>query len=69
VPPSQSQIIYDSLVLSKIPTAYLLFKDERHGFEKAENIQKSLEAQLYFFSKILKIKLVDKVEAIEIDNL
>lgn len=69
VPPSQSQIIYDSLVLNKIPTAYILFKDERHGFEKAENIQKSLEAQLYFFSKILNIKLVDKIEAIKIDNL
>jgi dipeptidyl aminopeptidase/acylaminoacyl peptidase len=69
VPPSQSQIIYDSLVAKKIPTAYLLFKDERHGFDIAENIQKALEAQLYFFSKIFKIKLVDKIEPIKIDNL
>jgi dipeptidyl aminopeptidase/acylaminoacyl peptidase len=69
VPPSQSQIIYDSLVAKKIPTAYLLFKDERHGFDIAENVQKSLEAQLYFFSKILKINLVDKIEPIKIDNL
>jgi dipeptidyl aminopeptidase/acylaminoacyl peptidase len=69
VPPLQSRIIYDSLVSKKIPTAYLLFKDERHGFEKAENIQKSLEAQLYFFSKILKIKLADKIDPIKIDNL
>jgi dipeptidyl aminopeptidase/acylaminoacyl peptidase len=69
VPPSQSQIIYDSLVAKKIPTTYLLFKDERHGFDIAENVQKSLEAQLYFFSKILKINLVDKVEPIKIDNL
>lgn len=69
VPPEQSKIVYDSLVLNKIPTAYLLFKDERHGFDESENIQKSLEAQLYFISKILKIKLVDKIEPIKIDNL
>jgi len=69
VPPSQSEMMFKTLVASHIPTAYLLFKGEGHGFEKAENIQRSLEAQLYFFSKILKFPLSEKIEAVPIENL
>jgi len=54
VPPAQSETMYNSLVERKIPTAYLLFPGEQHGFRKAENVARSLEAQLYFFSKVLK---------------
>jgi dipeptidyl aminopeptidase/acylaminoacyl peptidase len=69
VPPSQSEEIYQSLVERKIPTAYLLFQGEQHGFRKAENIQRSLEAQLYFFSKILGFPLDEKIPPVEINNL
>jgi dipeptidyl aminopeptidase/acylaminoacyl peptidase len=66
VPPSQSKMMYEILVKRNIPTAYLLYKGEQHGFRKAENIKRSLEAQLYFFSKILNIDLVDAIEPVEI---
>jgi dipeptidyl aminopeptidase/acylaminoacyl peptidase len=69
VPPSQSEKMYESLKKRKIPTAYLLFKGEQHGFRKAENIQRALEAQLYFFSKILKFPLGEKIEPVDIVNL
>jgi dipeptidyl aminopeptidase/acylaminoacyl peptidase len=68
VPPSQSEMMYKSLVERKIPTAYLLYKGEQHGFRKAPNIKRSLEAQLYFFAKILKIPLSEKIEPVEIAN-
>jgi len=68
VPPAQSETMYNSLVERKIPTAYLLFPGEQHGFRKAENVARSLEAQLYFFSKVLKFPLSEKIEPVEIVN-
>ena len=68
VPPMQSEEIYRSLVERKIPTAYLLFQGEQHGFRKAENIQRTLEAQLYFFSQILRFHLSEKIEPVQIMN-
>ncbi len=62
-------MMYKSLKERGIPTAYLLFKGEQHGFRKAENIQRALEAQLYFFSKILHFPLGEKIPPVEIDNL
>lgn len=69
VPPSQSELMYESLKHRNIPTAYLLYDGEGHGFQKAENIIRSLEAQLYFYSKILNIPLADEIEPVEIINL
>ena len=69
VPPAQSEVMYNSLLSRKIPTAYLLFKGEQHGFRRAENIARSLEAQLYFFSKVLGFPLGEKIEPVEIMNL
>ena len=68
VPPSQSEEIYQSLLERKIPTAYLLFQGEQHGFRKAETIQRTLEAQLYFFSKILGFPLSESLPPVEIKN-
>jgi dipeptidyl aminopeptidase/acylaminoacyl peptidase len=33
-----------------IPVAYLLFSGEQHGFRKAENIKRALDAELYFYA-------------------
>ena len=52
-----------------LPVAYLLFKGEQHGFRKAENIKRSLEAELYFYSKVFGFSLADSVEPVEIENL
>jgi len=69
VPPAQSTVMYESLKARGIPTAYLLFEGEQHGFRKAENIKRSLEAQLYFFSKVLKFDLNEDINPVLIDNL
>jgi dipeptidyl aminopeptidase/acylaminoacyl peptidase len=52
-----------------IPFAYLAFEGEQHGFRKAENIERSHEAELYFYSKVLGFELPDPVEPVEIENL
>ena len=69
VPPSQSEAVYNSLIARHIPTAYLLYQGEQHGFRKVENFQRSLEAQLYFFSKILHFALSEPIEPVLIKNL
>jgi dipeptidyl aminopeptidase/acylaminoacyl peptidase len=67
VPPAQSEAMYNSLIARKIPTAYLVFKGEQHGFRKAESIQCTLEAQLYFFSKVMGFPLSEKIEPVPFD--
>jgi dipeptidyl aminopeptidase/acylaminoacyl peptidase len=69
VPPNQSEMMYESLLKRGIPTAYLLFEKEQHGFRQAPNIQRALEAHFYFFSKVFGFEPADRIEPIEIDNL
>jgi hypothetical protein len=45
-----------------------MFEGEQHGFRKAENIQRALEAELYFYSQVFGFT-VDGIEPVHIDNL
>ena len=45
-------MMFKAVQAREVPVAYLLFKGEQHGFRKSENIKRSLEAELYFYSKI-----------------
>jgi dipeptidyl aminopeptidase/acylaminoacyl peptidase len=49
--------------------AYLPFEGEGHGFRRAENIKRTLEAELYFYSKVFGFDLADPVEPVQIVNL
>lgn len=69
VPPSQAQVMVDALRARKLPVAYLAFEGEQHGFRKATSIKRSLESELYFYSKIFRFKLADPVEPVHIENL
>ncbi|MFN8443139.1 MAG: S9 family peptidase [Caldilineaceae bacterium] len=69
VPPEQSRQMFDSLKYKELPVAYLEFAGEQHGFRKAENIKRSLDAELYFYSKVFGFTLGDAVEPVEIENL
>jgi dipeptidyl aminopeptidase/acylaminoacyl peptidase len=69
VPPDQSERMAAALRAKGIPVAYLAFEGEQHGFRKAETIVRALEAELYFYSRILGFELADPVEPIQIDNL
>jgi dipeptidyl aminopeptidase/acylaminoacyl peptidase len=69
VPPSQSELMVNALRRKGIPVAYLLFEHEQHGFRIAANIKRALQAELFFYSKILGFELAEPVEAVEIENL
>ena len=68
VPPQQSELMVEALKSRGVPVAYLAFEGEGHGFRKAENIQRSLEAELYFYARIFGFNLADAIEPVTIDN-
>ena len=69
VPPSQAETMVQALRKKRLPVAYVQYEDEQHGFRRAKNIKRSLEAELYFYSKIFGFKLADPVEPVKIENL
>ncbi|NGX48176.1 MAG: Dipeptidyl aminopeptidase BIII [Chlamydiae bacterium] len=62
VPPNQSFKIYEALKEKGIPVGMIFFEGEGHGFRKAPNIKRSLDAELYFYSQILGIDLPQAFE-------
>jgi dipeptidyl aminopeptidase/acylaminoacyl peptidase len=69
VPPNQAEKMAQAVRAKKLPVAYLAFEGEQHGFRKAENIKRVLEAELYFYSKVFGFALAEPVDPIEIVNL
>jgi dipeptidyl aminopeptidase/acylaminoacyl peptidase len=69
VPPNQAEMMVDALDEKQVPVAYVPFEGEQHGFRKADNIKRALDAELYFYSRIFNFKLADAVEPVEIRNL
>ena len=69
VPPNQAEKMVEAVRAKKLPVAYLTFEGEQHGFRKAENIQRVLEAELYFYSKVFGFELAEPVEPVQIENL
>jgi dipeptidyl aminopeptidase/acylaminoacyl peptidase len=69
VPPAQSEVIVDALNQRGIPYAYIAFEGEGHGFRKAENAQRSLEAHISFLAQVFGFQPADELRPIEIENL
>jgi dipeptidyl aminopeptidase/acylaminoacyl peptidase len=53
VPPSQTEVMVDALRAKGVPVGYLLFGGEQHGFRKASNIMRALDAELYFYATLV----------------
>jgi dipeptidyl aminopeptidase/acylaminoacyl peptidase len=69
VPPSQAEAIVEALEARRVPHAYLLFEGEQHGFRKAENIARALEAELAFYGRVLGFEPADDLPPLEIRHL
>ena len=69
VPPNQAEKMVEAVRAKKLPVAYLTFEGEQHGFRKAENIKRVLEAELYFYSKVFGFEPADPIVPVEIENL
>ena len=52
VPPSQTELMVAALKKRGVPVGYFLFDGEQHGFRKAENIRRALDAELYFYAML-----------------
>jgi len=53
VPPSQAETMVEKLREKNLPVGYFLFAGEQHGFRKAENIKRALDAELYFYAMLI----------------
>lgn len=69
VPPNQAEMMFEAARAKGLPVAYIPFEGEQHGFRRAENIKRSLDAELYFYSKVFGFDLAEEVEPVEIENL
>jgi dipeptidyl aminopeptidase/acylaminoacyl peptidase len=72
VPPQQSEMMVSALRARGVPVAYLPLEGEGHGFRKADNIVRTLEAELYFYRRVfgLPVEAAEEAEApVVIDNL
>lgn len=69
VPPAQSEVIVEALKQRGIPYAYIAFEGEGHGFRKAENIKRALEAHLSFLGQVFGFEPADEIQPIAIENL
>jgi dipeptidyl aminopeptidase/acylaminoacyl peptidase len=69
VPVSQAEGIVAALERNGLPHAYLLFEGEGHGFRKAENQRRALEAELSFYAQVFGFALADDIEPLEIAGL
>lgn len=65
--PNQSERMANVLKVRGIPTAYVAFEGEQHGFRQANNIQRALEAELYFYSKVFEFELTDEIEPVQME--
>lgn len=69
VPPDQSAKFFEAVRDKGLPTAYITFEGEQHGFRKAENSKRSIEAELYFYSKLFGFEPADSIEPVHIENI
>ena len=69
VPPNQAEVMFEAVKAKGLPTAYVPFEGEQHGFRRSENIERALEAELYFYSRVFGFEPADAIEPVEIENL
>ena len=69
VPPNQAEMMVEALRTKGLPVAYVPFEGEQHGFRRSENIQRSLEAELYFYAQVFGFVPADPIDPVTIENL
>lgn len=67
--PNQAEAMFAAVRAKGLPTAYVAFEGEGHGFRRAENIKRALDAELYFYSRVFGFEPADPIEPVAIENL
>jgi dipeptidyl aminopeptidase/acylaminoacyl peptidase len=68
VPPNQAEAMIAAMAANGIPHAYLAFEGEQHGFRKSETEIRCLEAELYFYGRILGFDPAGELQPVEIES-
>jgi len=66
VPPNQSEMIFEALKKNCIPTAYIPFEGEGHGFRQPANNIKALNSELDFYGQIFGFTPAGELEPVEL---
>jgi len=57
-----------ALDAKRVPHAYLLFEGEQHGFRRAENIVRAIEAELSFYAQVFGFEPAGEIEPVQITH-
>ena len=60
--------MFNALKAQGVPTAYIAFPGEGHGFRQAETIKRTLEAEFYFYSRLFGFTPSDDLQPVHIEN-
>jgi dipeptidyl aminopeptidase/acylaminoacyl peptidase len=67
--PNQAEMMVAAIKAKGLPVAYIAFAEEQHGFRRAENIKRTLDGEIYFYSRVFGFELADEIEPVPITNL
>jgi dipeptidyl aminopeptidase/acylaminoacyl peptidase len=67
--PNQAEAMVQALVDRLVPVAYVPFAGEQHGFRQAVNMQRALESEFYFYSRVFGFEPADTIEPVVIKNM
>jgi dipeptidyl aminopeptidase/acylaminoacyl peptidase len=68
VPPAQAEVMVAALRENGVPFAYLAFEGEQHGFRRAETIVRTIEAELWFYGRVLGFTPAGAIEPVAVEN-
>jgi dipeptidyl aminopeptidase/acylaminoacyl peptidase len=68
VPPDQAVTMANAVKSKGLPFALMMFDGEQHGFRKAETITRVIEAELWFYGKVLGFEPADTIDPVPIEN-
>jgi dipeptidyl aminopeptidase/acylaminoacyl peptidase len=67
--PNQAEAMVKALDDRLVPVAYVPFAGEQHGFRQAANMQRAIEGEFYFYSRIFGFEPADTIEPVVIKNM
>ena len=68
VPPNQAHLMVAALARVGVPHALVEFPDERHGFRKAPNVVRAIQAELAFFARMFGFEPADDLPPLAIEG-
>lgn len=69
VPPAQAEALVQALRTTGVAFAYLTFEGEQHGFRKAETMRRAVEAELWFYGRVLGFEPADRIEPVPVEGV